>query len=151
MTKIQEQKLALAAIFSALTAALGWKGILVLTWVGLMALDYITGTLAAMKDGQWSSRRAREGVWHKAGAMVVVIVAAVADGVMDVICGSIPILGMAWPELLLPMIVAWYILTELGSILENAVSLGAQPPAWLGRALEISKKAVESAAEKENS
>ena len=50
-------------------------------------------------------------------------------------------------ELLLPMVLAWYILTELGSILENAVHLGANPPGWLVKALEAGKKAVEDAGE----
>lgn len=145
MDKMSEYKLALAAFFSAMASFLGWKGILAVAWAALMALDYVTGTCAAMKNGQWSSARAREGLWHKSGAMVVAVVAAIADGVMGIICGNIPLLNMQWPDMLLPLILAWYILTELGSILENAIRLGANPPAWLTKALEIGKKAVDQA------
>ena len=42
-------KAAIAAFFTAIGMLLGWKGIMVLVWVTLMALDYLTGTFAAMK------------------------------------------------------------------------------------------------------
>ena len=141
-------KAAFVAFFSAIGALLGWKGIMVLAWVLLMALDYLTGTFAAMKAGEWCSKKAREGVWHKCGAIIVVLVSAIADGVMLVICGNIPVFNITWPGILLPMILAWYIITELGSILENAVNLGANPPAWLTKILAVSLKAVESAGDK---
>ena len=141
-------KAAIAAFFSAVGALLGWKGIMVLSWVVLMALDYITGTWAAMKAGEWCSKKAREGAWHKLGAIVVIVVSIIADGIMLVICGNIPIFNITWPGILLPMILAWYIITELGSILENAVNLGANPPAWLTKILAASLKAVEAAGDK---
>lgn len=140
-------KAAIATFFSTVGLLLGWKGIMVLAWVSLMAMDYITGTFAAMKAGEWCSRKAREGAWHKGGAIIVVIVAAIADGIMLVICGNIPILKITWPGVILPMILAWYIITELGSILENAVKLGANPPAWLTKILNASLKAVDTAGE----
>lgn len=140
-------KAAITAFFTAVGMLLGWKGIMVLAWVLLMALDYITGTFAAMKAGQWCSKKAREGAWHKAGAIIVVIVAAIADGIMLVICGNIPVLEITWPGLILPLVLAWYIITELGSILENAIKLGANPPAWLTKILAVSLKAVENMGE----
>lgn len=141
-------KAAVVAFVTAMGTLLGWKGIMVLAWVCLMFLDYFTGTFAAMKAGEWCSRKAREGAWHKCGAIIVVLVAAIADGIMLVICGNIPIFNITWPGILLPMILAWYIITELGSILENAVKLGANPPAWLTNILAISLKAVENAGDK---
>ena len=140
-------KAAIMTFFGSIGALVGWKGIMVIAWVALMALDYVTGTFAAMKAGAWCSGKAREGVWHKCGAMIVVTVAAIADGIMLVICGNIPVLNITWPGVLLPMVLAWYIITELGSILENAVNLGANPPAWLTRILAASVKAVEKAGE----
>lgn len=140
-------KAAIAAFFTAVGMLLGWKGIMVLAWVVLMGMDYITGTFAAMKAGEWCSQKAREGAWHKAGAMIVVIVAAIADGIMLVICGNIPVLEITWPGLLLPLVLAWYIITELGSILENAIKLGANPPAWLAKILAVSLKAVDGVGE----
>ena len=139
-------KAAIAAFFTALGAFLGWQGIMALVWVIVMALDYITGTMAACRTGEWSSSIAREGVWHKGGMIVVVIVSAIADGVMAVICANLP-LTMVWPGLILPLVLAWYIITELGSILENAVKMGAPVPEWLVKLLKASLKAVDGAGE----
>lgn len=137
-------KAVLVAFFTAIAAFLGWKGIMAIVWVAVMLLDYISGTAAACKAGEWSSKVARQGLWHKGGMIVVVTVAAIADGVMALICQHLP-LGIAWPAIILPLVLAWYIITELGSILENAVKLGAAVPSWLTKLLKASLKAVESA------
>ena len=42
----------ITAGLTALAAFLGWKGILLLAWVGVMALDYLSGTLAACRNIQ---------------------------------------------------------------------------------------------------
>ena len=110
-------------------------------------LDYITGTMAACKEGQWCSATARAGLWHKGAMIVVVAVAAIADWIMVVIVEYVPI-GLQWPGLLMPLVLAWYIITELGSILENAVKMGANVPAWLVGMLKASANLVESAGEK---
>ena len=141
-------KAAITTFFAAVGMLIGWKGIMVLAWVALMALDYATGTFAAMKAGEWCSKRAREGAWHKAGAIIVVIVSAIADGIMLVICGNIPILNITWPGIILPLILAWYIITELGSILENAIKMGANPPAWLSKILTASLQMVDTTGDK---
>lgn len=139
-------KAAMAAFFTAIGAFLGWQGIMALVWVCCMAIDYITGTAAACHDGEWSSKTAREGLWHKGGMIVVVVVAAIADGIMAVICGNIPI-GIDWPVLILPLVLAWYIITELGSILENAVKMGAPVPEWMVKLLKAGIKFVDDAGE----
>lgn len=140
-------KTAIAAFFTALGAFLGWKGVMLVTWWLVMSLDYITGTMAACKEGQWCSATAREGLWHKGAMIVVVAVAAIADWIMVVIVEYVPI-GLQWPGLLMPLVLAWYIITELGSILENAVKMGANVPAWLVGMLKASANLVESAGEK---
>ena len=45
--------------------------------------------------------------------------------------------------LLSVIVIIWYILTELGSIAENAVQLGAKVPGFLQRILKVSANAVE--------
>lgn len=137
-------KAAIAAALSAISAFLGWRGIMALVWVATMAMDYISGTAAACKGGQWSSQRAREGLWHKGGCILVVSVAALADGVLGMALREMAI-GFSWPGALLPLVLAWYIITELGSILENAVTMGAAVPSWLVKLLKISLKAVDDA------
>lgn len=137
-------KAAIVAACTALGAFLGWKGVMLIAWVAVMALDYISGTAAACKAGQWSSATAREGLWHKGGMIAVVIVAAIADWIMVLIAQYIPI-GIQWPGIILPLVLAWYIITELGSILENAVKMGANVPSWLVRLLKASANVVNAA------
>ncbi len=137
-------KAMIAAFFTALGAFLGWKGVMLLAWVGVMALDYISGTIAAAAAGHWCSAIAREGIKHKGGMILVVAVSAIADAVMVIIVDHVPI-GLQWPGLILPMVLAWYIITELGSILENAVKLGAPVPGWLVGLLKASANLVEHA------
>ena len=137
-------KTAIVAGCTALGAFLGWKGVMLIAWVAVMALDYLSGTMAACKAGEWCSATARQGLWHKGGMLLVVAVSAIADAVMVVIVEYVPI-GIQWPGIILPLVLAWYIITELGSILENAVKMGANGPAWLVKLLKASAKIVEAA------
>ena len=139
-------KAMIAAFFTALGAFLGWKGVMLFAWIGVMALDYLSGTVAAALNGNWSSSIAREGIKHKGGMILVVTVAAIADVVMVIIVDRVPI-GLEWPGIILPMVLAWYIITELGSILENAVAMGAPVPNWLVKLLQASAQMVENAGE----
>lgn len=137
-------KTAIVAFCTALGAFLGWKGVMLIAWLAVMALDYVTGTLAACKEGQWCSATAREGLWHKGGMIAVVAVSAIADTIMVIIVEYVPI-GIQWPGIILPLVLAWYIITELGSILENAVKMGANVPSWLVKLLKASANLVEAA------
>lgn len=143
-------KAAIAAVAGAFTAFWGWMGWLIVAWVVLMALDYVTGTAAALKNGQWASHTAREGIWHKAGQVVVVIVAALCDGILGTVVSQLPFVGLHLPDvgLLLPLVLVWYCLTELGSIIENAQAMGAPIPGWLVKLMEVGKGAVDQAGDK---
>ena len=144
MNPILRTKAALTALIWSLTSLLGWKASLTLVWVIAMALDYLSGTFAAMKNRAWCSETARQGLWHKAGMILVVLVAAITDGVFAVV-GDHFALGINWTGLLLPLTLVWYIITEIGSILENAVKLGVKVPSWLVKILKISLKSVDAA------
>lgn len=137
--------------FAALTALWGWYGWLVLLWVALMGLDVVTGMARAAKDGQWSSSVAREGLWHKAGAMSAVLVACLLDLTLGQVAAALPGVGLAAGEtaLLGPAVVVWYSLTECGSIVENAGALGAPVPGWLARRLERLRDRVDEKREDE--
>ena len=43
----------------------GWLGWLVVLYAVCMMLDWVTGTVLAIKNGVWSSHKARQGLWHK--------------------------------------------------------------------------------------
>lgn len=139
-------KAALVVAISTMGELLGWKGILMVAWVAAMAMDYLSGTMAACKEGKWSSAVARHGLWHKGGMILVVAVSGMADIVMMILCDHIPV-TISWPGLILPLVLGWYLLTELGSVLENAVRLGANVPQWLVKLLEAGVKALEKTGE----
>lgn len=136
-------KAAVAAVAGAFGAAFGWIGWLILAWVICMVLDWISGSAAAAAKGQWSSAAARAGIWHKTGMVVVVIVAGLADCVLGVAVQNLPMLGIEYTVLVLPVILVWYVFTELGSIAENAVDMGAPVPGWLTKLLEVARNAAD--------
>ena len=140
---------ALAGALGLLTGLWGWLGWLVVGWIGCMALDYLTGSMAAAKEGQWSSAKAREGIWHKCGMIVVVLVAAGADLLLALVLDNLPLveLPFEYAGLVCPVVLVWYIVTELGSMAENAADMGAPVPQWLVKLLAVSRNAVDSAGE----
>lgn len=141
---IYTAKISCTATLTSIMAWLGLRGQLALAWVIVMGLDYISGSAAAAKEGQWASSLAKLGFWHKAGSILVVAVAGIADLILVTAFRELQ-LGFAWPGCVLPLVLTWYILTELGSILENAVRLGAAVPSWLVKMLKISIRAVDTA------
>lgn len=138
---LMEIKVAIAAFFTAMSAFLGWQGILAVIWFAVMLLDYLSGSLAAWLAGEWCSAVAREGIRHKMGMFLVVTVSGITDITLRLICEQLPV-SFTWPVLILPLVFAWYILTELGSILENAVKMGAPIPEWLIKILTVGLKAI---------
>lgn len=140
-----------AAVAGALAfAGAAWKLQIVLgvVLVMLMAIDYATGTRAAKRAGTWSSKAAREGFDHKIGAVVVVIVATMADIVFLVSVEMMPWDALEWPCLWMPLAEIWYCLTEAGSILENCAKMGAWVPVWFRKAISAGIAAVDAEGEK---
>ena len=144
-SRVAELKAAFSAALGLLTGLWGWMGWLVVGWVAAMVLDYVTGSVAACHDGDWSSAKARDGIWHKMGMIVVVIVAAGADLLISLVLAELPVLDLpvAYTGLVCPVVLVWYIVTELGSITENAAAMGAPVPKWLVKLLAAGKKAVD--------
>ena len=146
---INQMKAAVAAALGVLTGLWGWLGWLAVGWIVSMALDYVTGSMAAAKVGQWSSAKAREGIWHKCGMIVVVLVAAGADLLICLVLENLPLVALPfeYAGLVCPVVLVWYIVTELGSMAENAADMGAPVPPWLVKLLAVGKNAVDSAGE----
>ncbi|MFR9215137.1 MAG: holin family protein [Ruthenibacterium sp.] len=113
-----------------------------------MVTDYITGSVAAAHSGEWSSAAARSGIWHKAG--MVVAVSLGLDILIGMILGNIPAITLPfeYSVLICPLVLVWYVLTELGSILENAGAMGAPMPAFLRKMLAALQGAAEGAGDK---
>lgn len=136
-TKAIEIKATISAMLALLTALWGWLGWLVVVFAFCILLDYFTGTWAAKAANEWSSKVARQGLWHKLGEIVAVLVAALCDIALRAITNDATILlaNFTLPCLITPIVTVWYIFTELGSIIENAGKLGAPIPAGLRKAI----------------
>lgn len=131
--------LASGAVGSALAWALG--GIdLQLQWLLMfVAVDYVTGTIAAGKTGEWNSRVGFRGLFKKVFIFVVVML---SHG-LDVIAGTDMMLRNA--------AIAAYAVNELGSTLENLdrLGFGGMIPGFLHRAIkEIKSREVVKKCEK---
>ena len=143
--KIKAFKAALTAALGLLTALWGWFGWLMVAWILCMALDVLTGMASALHAGEWSSRKARDGLWHKAGCVAAVTAAGLLDLVVGLLLSSLPAgaLPFTYTVLLCPLTTVWYLLTEMGSILENAGAMGAPIPAWLKKAIAALRDKLE--------
>ena len=142
---VRRFKLVVSAAAAALTALWGWFGWLIVAWGGCMALDVFTGMAAGCARGEWSSRIAREGLWHKTGCIAAVTAAGVLDLAMGLLVRQLPreALPFDYTVFLCPLTVVWYLLTEVGSILENVGEMGAPIPGWLRRAVAALRDKVE--------
>lgn len=142
-------KTSLTACLASICMFLGWRVIMLLVLVALMALDYLSGTLSARQNGTWKSSMAREGIGHKAGIFLIVVACAIADFVILMVCNNLPqdVLNFHWPVVIFPLVTMWCIITEIGSIIENAVEMGAKVPTWLPKLLNATLKTVENVTE----
>ena len=103
------------AFASTAAAVLGWRGVLALVWIGSMVLDYLTGTAAAARKGEWNSGKAREGLFHK-GGMLAVVGAAV---LLDLLLRTVQQTGVVsfpfiYKAVLMPVTMAGFAVTEIG-------------------------------------
>lgn len=146
--KAAEIKAAAAALIAFGTALFGWVGWMVVLWLIALLLDYLTGTFDALYNKSWSSAAARQGLWHKLGSIVGVLVAAMCDLVLRLVGDNfgfeLPVLGRSC--LITPVVTAWYFFTELGSIVENAAAMGAPVPGFLKKLIARGKKAIDDRA-----
>lgn len=143
--KATEIKAAITLILATLTALWGWLGWAIIVWAVCIGLDYASGTAAAKKAGEWSSDVARDGLWHKLGEIFAVLVAALCDISLSVImeAAGVPLPFEVGP-VITPLVLLWYIITELGSITENAGRLGAPVPVWLKKSLKEYKNKIDA-------
>jgi len=136
-----ELKVGMTGIVAALSAFLGLCGWLWMLWILCLVTDYFTGTIVACRRRVWCSKRARDGIWSKLGCFLVVLVTMALDFVVERAIDT-SVLPFAYPMLLAPIVLAWYVLTEVGSILENAGALGAPLPPFLMQWIALLQKQV---------
>ena len=100
--------------------------------------------------GQWTSRKASQGLWHKLGSIAAVLVAVMCDIALGVIAGKLGdgFISVDYGCVITPIVAAWYIFTELGSVIENAAKLGAPMPKFLKKLVSGLRDAADDAGDR---
>ena len=141
-------------VTAAVTYVSGRLGILVpliILLVGMMIIDYITGMGAASQEALmhpndpsfgWSSKKGFAGIVKKVAIFAVITVAIALDYLIAVAVGQ---LGMSPPKMAVfgLLVVVWFLLNEMLSIIENAGRMGADIPDWLAKYIAILKKKID--------
>lgn len=135
------------SIFTGIIAFIGDRlGIIypaLILFILLMIMDYISGMLAAKKELLehpnnrklgWNSKKGLMGIYKKIGYMLTVLVAISTDYVIFVFIGEI---GFTYKQNTLfgLLVLVWFILNELISILENVGRMGVKLPKFLVKTL----------------
>lgn len=111
--------------------------ILYIIVAAFIVLDFVTGIIKAIKEKNFSSTVMRQGLYHKAGSIAVIVFGVLVDyaqGYVDT--------GISIP---VKDILCSYIITmEIGSIFENVCAINPEiVPAKLQQYFEKLKKAKE--------
>ncbi len=77
-----------------------------------MVLDIVSGLIGAIKNGNYKSQKMREGLYHKIGYILAIMLSAL----IEYSCKYID-LGFTMP--ILKPVMCYIILNEIGSIIEN--------------------------------
>lgn len=128
-----EQVLLTIGAFIGMVVSVALGGIDKMIWalITLCIIDYITGTVAALKTGKWGSKEGFIGLLRKTVIFSVVALANIIDIAIDV-------------HVLRQMAICAYALNEAGSIVENIdrTGYGKYIPAILRNALaQLNEKA----------
>lgn len=140
-----------SGILAYISAKLGILFPVLLFLGAMMVGDYISGMLASKKEALdhpedlslgWNSKKGAKGIIKKVGYLCVIAVAMVVDYIIANVAGSF---GYEMPVKAVfgLMVVVWYLLNEMLSIIENAGRMGAPVPEWLERYIAVLKDKVE--------
>lgn len=107
--------------------------------ISLVIIDYITGSAASLKTGEWCSNKGFHGLFKK---LFIFLVVAICNGI-DKTTGQ---------EILRNMAIFAYAVNEAGSILENFSRLGFDHliPSFLKAGLKNLKEKEKSLLEEKN-
>jgi toxin secretion/phage lysis holin len=148
--KIFLSKITVTTICALLGDKLGAIGSVLILFIFLMFVDYISGMLAAKKEALehpnsskygWSSKKGLIGIYKKIGYMFTVLVAISTD---YLIFNMIEEMGIVYKTNTLfgLMVLVWFILNESLSILENAGRMGVKLPEFLVQVLANMKNDI---------
>lgn len=145
MEHIKELKLAVTSVFATIFYLVGWQGLLFLLLAIALLIDYLTGSMAARQNDKWTSAKASEGRRRKAMTFVALLVAIILDVVIWIVGSVNPIfeLPFDWPFLFTLVSVIWFILSEIGSTLENLILMNVPLPGFMTKGIKILKAKAE--------
>lgn len=124
-TELEQILLGIGSVVGmGISLALGGVDKMIYALIALCIIDYATGTIAALKTGQWGSKEGFIGLLRKTVIFSVVALANLIDVAIDV-------------HALRQMAICAYALNEAGSIIENVdrAGWGSVIPAILRKAL----------------
>lgn len=135
---------------AGLCAKFGWLEIQLIIFLASMSLDFVTGSCLSLKNGSWNSKKAKDGIFHKLAIVITFLAALLADWMIGNIMENIPglVLPFTYTVMLSPLVMIWYTLAELGSIIENVGLMGAPVPVFIKKAFHVLKDVVEETGDK---
>lgn len=84
------EKVAGIGVLGLWAALHGWMGWLVVLYAVSAMMDYVTGTALAIKEKTWSSSKARQGLWHKGGSIIIIGVSVLTDILLGLTINHMP-------------------------------------------------------------
>ena len=84
------EKYTSVSVLTVFATIRGWIGWLIVLYCVAMCTDWLTGTILAIKNAEWNSSKAREGLWHKCGSIFCLAVALLTDLLLSLIVNNIP-------------------------------------------------------------
>lgn len=123
--------LSLSSLGSFIFFLVGEWNYLLMALVALVAVDYVTGTVAAFIDKSLSSKVGFRGIAKKVFIFALVMMANFMDQIF-------------WPDnhFIRDITILFYILNEMISITENAGRVGLPVPAVIKQAIEKLKNQI---------
>lgn len=89
--------------------------------LALVVIDFATGIIYAIKQGEFSSSIMREGLLHKGTYLIAIFLCEI----VKYLSGYLE-LGFIVPNEITALACVWIALTEIGSILENIVKINPE-------------------------
>lgn len=117
-----------------------WLEAILVIWFLGMAVHFLSCLAVALKHRKSIRVVAIQYLWNKVGVFLVVVVAAIIDGIALIVNAYLSVLDFACPKLTLFLVLIGVITDELICILNNAKLLGASLPPWLKHLLKVWKK-----------
>jgi toxin secretion/phage lysis holin len=153
---LKETYLLVAGVVSATIAYVSGKLGILIPLIGLlvlmMAIDYVSGMLAAKKEAVdhpddpaygWSNVVGFNGIMKKFGIICIIVVSMVLDYIVATLAIQMH-LTPPITTLFSLLVVSWFLLNEMLSIIENAGRMGADVPNWLAKYIAVLKGKIDN-------